>query len=84
MPKDPNITKGPPRALAGVASLAPTVGSVTISSAASGGGQNQLTTGCDVCGLNLPRSATHVDVLAHPCYRSFSISLTAAGLISLA
>lgn len=74
------------RALSGVASVLGSASSPSISvgvGQGGGGGGLGMTT-CDTCNLNLPRSATHADVLSHPCYRGFSITLTAAGQISLA
>jgi hypothetical protein len=80
MPKDGNIKSNPPRAVTGVASVLGTTSAPPIMA----GGTHAGSVACDSCNLNLPRSATHLDVTSHPCYRGFSISLTAAGQISLA
>ncbi len=47
------------------------------------GNTNGVMTMCATCGLFLPRNAGHQDVVAHPCFRGFSIALTAAGEITL-
>lgn len=80
MPKNGNITGGSPKAVAGLASVIGTTSAPAILSGGAHAGSIQ----CDTCTLYLPRSATHIDVTSHQCYRGFSISLTAAGLITLA
>lgn len=80
MPKDSAYKGQQPRALAGVASV---LASASAPSAMAGANLGGVVV-CDVCGLQLPRDASHRDVASHPCYRGFTISLTAAGQISLA
>lgn len=85
MAKDLNIQGQYRRAVAGVASVGASSSSPPNGTAFAGGG-NSASGGCvacDICGLTLPRSATHQDVVSHPCYRGFSISVNAAGQIVL-
>lgn len=79
MPKNTNVKNDPPLATAGVT----TVLGGTRAPSIVVGGTHAGSVQCDCCGLFLPRSATHPDVLGHPCYRGFTIAITAAGQISL-
>lgn len=87
MPKDPNYQGQQRRALAGVATVLASASAPAVSNAAATPGGTAAAVGvasCDTCGLTLPRKADHIDVLSHPCFRLFTITLTAAGQLSLA